>query len=181
VSFAESVIQRPMQTVTSQHLLLISTVLIPFIPDNTMRYIALVFASLSFAAYLVLHNAPTCQVARLDSSVKNTDELFRTAVDECAADPRFILEAGLKLTEAKYAVSNLHTKAISTKHLTWKTYPHHFVHLALSIDKCHREIGDLGSSILLELELTRQQKFKEDINHRLAVLVRTFPPDARGA
>ncbi|KAJ7701852.1 hypothetical protein B0H17DRAFT_1128071 [Mycena rosella] len=162
-------------TVISQHLTLTLTVLIQLIPNNTMRYIALVFASLSFAIYLILHKSPTCQVAGLDISIKHTEELFRTAVDECTRDPRFIFEAGLKLTEAKYVISSLHTKTINTKYGTWRMYPYHLTRLVLSIRKCQQEMKALWSAIVLELECARQENFQEDIKQKVASIARAFP------
>jgi hypothetical protein len=83
----------------SQVLSLLSLILIPFIPDSTLRYIAVVLASVSLVAYLVYHNTPTRQVGRLDTAAKEVNALFEMATAECVADPRFVYEAGLKLTE----------------------------------------------------------------------------------
>ncbi|KAJ7120972.1 hypothetical protein C8R44DRAFT_787104 [Mycena epipterygia] len=159
----------------SQILSFVSVVLIPFIPNNTLRYIALVIGPFCCFAYLVYHSTPSAQLAGLDTAIKELDKLLSTAVNECAWNPRFIYEAGLKLTETKLAVSGLRTRSISMKFITWKTYPYHLRHLVCSIAECRRDIKDLRASISLALELVRQQKFQEDINQRKATLESTFP------
>ncbi|KAJ7846093.1 hypothetical protein B0H14DRAFT_2773425, partial [Mycena olivaceomarginata] len=78
----------------SQVLSLLSLILIPFIPNSTLRYIAVVLASVSLVAYLVYHNTPTRQVGRLDAAAKEVNTLFEAATGECIADPRFVHEAG---------------------------------------------------------------------------------------
>ncbi|KAJ7701843.1 hypothetical protein B0H17DRAFT_1128066 [Mycena rosella] len=169
-----------MKDILSQVLSLVSVVLIPFIPNNTMRYIALVIVSVVSATYLVRQNSPTCLVARLVASIKEMDALLETAVNECTRDPRFIFEVGLKLAELKYAASNLHTRALSTKYVAWKEYAYHLGSLALSIIECRREMINLRASITLALEFARQQKLEEEINHRTATLVVNFSGDSGG-
>jgi hypothetical protein len=88
-----------MKELTSQVLSLLSVILIPFISNSILRYLAVVLASLSLVAYLVHHNIPTRQVDRLDAAAKEVNALFEAATAECVADPRFVHEAGLKLTE----------------------------------------------------------------------------------
>jgi hypothetical protein len=83
----------------SQVLSLLSVILIPFIPDSTLRYIALVLVFISLAAYLVYHSTLTRQVGRLDAAAREVNALVEAATAECVADPRFVYEAGLKLTE----------------------------------------------------------------------------------
>ncbi|KAJ7120949.1 hypothetical protein C8R44DRAFT_787047 [Mycena epipterygia] len=132
---------------------LVSVVLVPFIPNNTLRYIALVIVPFWFIAYLVYHNTPSAQLAGLDTAIKELNKLLSTVVNECARNPRFIYEAGLKLADRqdKACVSGLRTRIISMKFTTWKAYPYHL-----------RRI--------LALEWVRQQKFQEDINQRKATL-----------
>jgi hypothetical protein len=83
----------------SQVLSLLSLILVPFIPNSTLQYIALVLVFISLAAYLVYQNTPTRQVDRLDAAAKEVNALFEAVTVECVADPRFVYEAGLKLTE----------------------------------------------------------------------------------
>jgi hypothetical protein len=88
-----------MKDILSKVLSLASVALIPFIPDNTTRYAALVLVLLSATSYLVSHNSPASQVARLDASIEEIVALLNVAAHECAGDPRFTFEAGLKLEE----------------------------------------------------------------------------------
>jgi ABC-type uncharacterized transport system permease subunit len=87
------------EQLTSQVLSLLSLVLIPFIPSSILQYIAVVLTSVSLVAYLVYYNTPTRQVGRFDAAAKEVNTLFEAATAECVADPRFVYEAGLKLTE----------------------------------------------------------------------------------
>ncbi|KAJ7507365.1 hypothetical protein B0H11DRAFT_201579 [Mycena galericulata] len=132
----------------------------------------------SFTAHIVYHNSATCQVDRLETSVKKIEEVFDMAVNECTRDPRFVYEAGLKLTETKYVVSSLRTRTIDAKGIAWKKYPHHLRGLALSIKECRRDLEDLRASISLALESARRQKFKEDYGQRKATIDQSFPDDA---
>jgi hypothetical protein len=86
------------EQLASQVLSLLSLILIPFISNSTLRYIALVLVFISLAAYLVYQNTPTRQVDRVDAAAKEVNTLFEVATGECVADPRFVYEAGLKLT-----------------------------------------------------------------------------------
>ncbi|KAJ7701849.1 hypothetical protein B0H17DRAFT_1195062 [Mycena rosella] len=164
-----------MEDILSQFLSLASVVFIPFIPNNTMRYLALTLVSLFSGTYLVCHNSPDYLVTRLAESLQELDELLSTATNECTRDPRFVFEAGLKLTELKYVVSNLRTRAITAKCVAWKEYLHHLGRLALSIHEARREIANLRALVMLALECARQAKFEEDINHKTATLVGAFP------
>jgi hypothetical protein len=92
----------------SQVFSLLSLILIPFISNSTLRYIALVLVFISVAAYLVYQNTPTRQVDRLDAPAKEVNTLFEAATVECVADPRFMYEAGLKLTEYDPCFAPLH-------------------------------------------------------------------------
>ncbi|KAJ7905118.1 hypothetical protein B0H13DRAFT_2334203 [Mycena leptocephala] len=168
-----------MKEITSQILSLVSVVVIPFIPNDSLRSVALVLAPLFFAAYLAYHNTPNRQVARLDASMKDINALFEMTVHECGRDPRFVYEAGLKLTEINYAVSALRTRSISMKYISWKMYPYHLKGIASSIERCRREMEELRSSILLALEYARQQKYRADIDRRMAILASTFTPGRR--
>ncbi|KAJ7792255.1 hypothetical protein B0H14DRAFT_2932037 [Mycena olivaceomarginata] len=87
------------EQLASQVFSLLSLILIPFIPDSTLRYIALALVFISIAAYLVYQNTLTRQVGRLDAAAKEVNTLFEAATAECVADPRFVYETGLKLTE----------------------------------------------------------------------------------
>ncbi|KAJ7326235.1 hypothetical protein DFH08DRAFT_968151 [Mycena albidolilacea] len=159
----------------SQVLSLLSLILIPFIPNSTLQYITVVLASVSLVAYLVYHNTPTRQVNRLDGAAKEINTLFEAVTVECVADPRFMYEAGLKLTETNYAISTLRSRTLSMKPMSWKRYAYHLRAIASSIEECRRELEELRSSILLALECARQQRYQEDIHRRTATLDSAFP------
>ncbi|KAJ7031561.1 hypothetical protein C8F04DRAFT_1109746 [Mycena alexandri] len=164
-----------MEDITYQGLSFASMVLVPFIPNVILRYIMLAFAPLLFVARLVHHNMPHRQVERLGSSVEDVVQLFSKAVDECARDPRFLCETGLKLTEINYALSTLRARTISLEYIAWKAYPYHLIAIGSGIDGCRRDMENLRSSILLAVERARQQVFQEDIDHRRATLTNAFP------
>ncbi|KAJ7789935.1 hypothetical protein B0H14DRAFT_3891499 [Mycena olivaceomarginata] len=176
----------------SQILSLLSLVLIPFISSasSTLQYIAVVLTStISLAAYLAYYNTPTRQVGRLDAAAKEVNALFKVATGECVADPRFVYEAGLRLSEMNYTVSTLRLRTIGMKYMSWKGYAHHLRAIVSPIKECRRELEELRSSVLLALECARQQRYREDINRRTATLDSAFsgaplpdqPPDKRPA
>ncbi|KAJ7491017.1 hypothetical protein FB451DRAFT_1361708 [Mycena latifolia] len=166
-----------MENLFSQVLSLVSVLLIPFVVNDIMRYIALVLASLITASYLVCYNSPTCRIVRLDASLKEVGTLLTTAANEFPRDPRFKWEGVLawELDELKNTVSALHTSAINMKYVAWKEYAHDLLQLSLSLSECRREIADLQASTLIALESARQQKLEEDFNDRMAALIGTFP------
>ncbi|KAJ7793469.1 hypothetical protein B0H14DRAFT_2926650, partial [Mycena olivaceomarginata] len=132
----------------SQVLSLLSLIFIPFIPDSTLRYIAVVLASVSLVAYLVYHNTPTRQVDRLDAAAKEVNALFEAATAECVADPRFVYETGLKLTETNYTISTLRSRTLSMRPMSWKGCAYRLRAIASSIEECRRKLEELQSSIL---------------------------------
>ncbi|KAJ7507369.1 hypothetical protein B0H11DRAFT_2185790 [Mycena galericulata] len=155
---------------------LVSAAFIPFIPSNFLRVVALVVVIFSFTAHVVHHNSTTCQVDRLDTSVNKMEEVFDMAVNECTRDPRFVYEAGLKLTE--WASSSLRTRTIDTNEIPWKMYLHHLRGLTLAIKECWADLEDLRASILVKelgLESARRQKYKEGISQKKATLNQNFP------
>ncbi|KAJ6591201.1 hypothetical protein DFH09DRAFT_1306826 [Mycena vulgaris] len=168
-----------MENIISQILSLCFMVLIQFIPNNSMRYIALVLVLLFSAGYLACHNCPTRQLAHLDAFIKELNALFTMARNECTGDLRFMSEADLKLAELNYTVSSLRTRTISTKYIPWKNYPHRLVRLTSSITECRCEMNDLRAAITLALEFARRQRLEDDIKHRTAAIVSTFPEGRR--
>ncbi|KAF8178118.1 hypothetical protein K438DRAFT_1844589 [Mycena galopus ATCC 62051] len=76
-----------------------------------------------------------------------------------------------------YAVSTLRSRVINMKYTPWKVYPNYLRAIASSIKECRREIEELRSTILLALECARQQRYSEDIQHRMATLASAFPED----
>ncbi|KAJ7789942.1 hypothetical protein B0H14DRAFT_3891502 [Mycena olivaceomarginata] len=142
------------EQLTSQVLSLLSLILIPFIPNSTLRYLAVVLASVSLVAYLSTTTSPRA--------------------NECVADPRFVYEAGLKLTELNYAVSTLRSRTLSMRSMSWRDYAYRLRAIASSIEECRRELEELRSSVLLALECARQQRYREDIDCRTATLDSAF-------
>ncbi|KAJ7290947.1 hypothetical protein C8J57DRAFT_1211483 [Mycena rebaudengoi] len=59
-----------------------------------LRYIVLVVSSL---AYLLHHSTPSTQVKKIEASLKGIESLFGVVMKECASDPCFIAEEGLRL------------------------------------------------------------------------------------
>ncbi|KAF7366429.1 hypothetical protein MSAN_00899800 [Mycena sanguinolenta] len=160
---------------TSQLLSLFSIAVIPFIPNNSLRYITVISTVLTLAAYLVYTNTPNRQVGWLDASVKELNALFDQAANECIRDPRFVYEAGLKLSEINYELSTLRSRVMSMGYTPWRPYLYHLRAIASSIQECRLEIEELRSSVLFALERARQQWYREDIDRRLATLARAFP------
>ncbi|KAJ6481822.1 hypothetical protein C8R45DRAFT_1215634 [Mycena sanguinolenta] len=160
---------------TSQLISLLCIAIIPFIPNNILRLFTLIFTVLTLAAYLVYDNTPSRQVTRLDASANEINALFDTAASECTRDPRFMHQAGLKLSEINYTVSTLRSRAMSMEHTPWRAYLYHLVATVSSIKECRRDIEELRSSVLFALERARQQRYREDIDRQKATLASAFP------
>ncbi|KAJ7628683.1 hypothetical protein FB45DRAFT_42724 [Roridomyces roridus] len=170
---------------------LVSAAIIPFIPNNILRYAALTIAVLAFIGSLVYSAAPGHQVAALEKAVKSVEEMFNIATEECVGNPRFIYEAELKLvgcvsliifgdgwlnetSRVKRALSILRITTIDAKILPWIKYLQQLRHLLSSITLCRHEVENLQSMIQLEIELTRQQRYEEDMRVKKATLDRMF-------
>ncbi|KAJ6616645.1 hypothetical protein B0H10DRAFT_1378991 [Mycena sp. CBHHK59/15] len=146
------------------------------IPNDVCRYIAFGPTMISLAFYLAHCNfTPGSQVDGFDATIEEIEELLVTATAECTRDPRFIAEAKLKLTMARYSVSVLRVDIMAIKAVTWKSYPRHLKGLMLSMKQCRCEMWDLRLSILCAIEYARQQKYLEDINHNVMTINRSFP------
>ncbi|KAJ7701850.1 hypothetical protein B0H17DRAFT_1195063 [Mycena rosella] len=158
----------------SQFLFLLSVVLIPFILNVIMRYISMIIVSLYFAAYLACYKSPTFLIARLAVSIEELRELFSTAMIECTRALQLISKTEVALTEQEYAVSNLYTKAINAKKVSWKKYPYYLACLVFSIIECQRHIMELRASIVLAIESARQQHLQEEISRRTITLIENF-------
>ncbi|KAJ7173125.1 hypothetical protein C8R43DRAFT_681758 [Mycena crocata] len=147
--------------ITSQALSLASVVLVSFIPNDILRYIALLLTLLAFVAYLIWNNTPDRQVSRIDAALKVIDALFHSAANECARDPRFIYEAGLKLTDG-----------IQSAHSGYRHEIYRLKAMSTPFQKPytdHRRVRarNLQTSFQLALECTRQQTYREDIGHKI--------------
>ncbi|KAJ7628681.1 hypothetical protein FB45DRAFT_1079875 [Roridomyces roridus] len=153
---------------------LVSAAIIPFIPNNILRYAALAIAILAFGGNLAYSAAPGYQVAALEKAVKSVEEIFDIAADECVGNPRFIYEAGLKLVGIKRALSILRIRTIDARTLPWIKYLQQLRNLSSSITQCRREAEDFQSSVQLEIELTRQQRYEDDMRLKKATLDRMF-------
>jgi hypothetical protein len=86
-----------MNTVLSQLLSLAPVALIPFIPNDALRYIALGITSIAIVMYLLRHNTLSSRVGRVEASMLEMEELFNLATAECGRNPYFLADAGLKL------------------------------------------------------------------------------------
>jgi hypothetical protein len=82
--------------ISSQVLSVGLVTLAAFIPNDTLRYIVLVAASLTISAYLLHQSTPCAQVKKVEVSLKGIEGLFGVVMKECASDPRFIAEEGLR-------------------------------------------------------------------------------------
>ncbi|KAJ6588524.1 hypothetical protein B0H19DRAFT_1099823 [Mycena capillaripes] len=86
-----------MNTILSQLLSLAPVALIPFIPNDALRYITLGVTFVAFAAYFLRQNTLSSRVDRVEASLWDLEELFTMALEECGREPYLLAEAGLKL------------------------------------------------------------------------------------
>ncbi|KAF7342066.1 hypothetical protein MVEN_01793900 [Mycena venus] len=163
-------------TFLSQLLSLAPVALIPFIPNDALRYITLGIATVAFVAYSLRHNTLSSRISALGDLMREMEELFYQAADECGRDPYFLAEAGLKLATLRYNISTIRTRWLSAKRVPWKKYPLYLKDLAMSIRDCQRESRELRLSISIALESVRQHKYLQDLRHRKTTLRRPVPP-----
>jgi hypothetical protein len=86
-----------MNSFLSQLLSFAPIILVPFIPNDALRYTTLAVTCVVVAAYLLRRNALSSRVGELEDSMREMEDLFSTAADECDRDPYFLAETGLKL------------------------------------------------------------------------------------
>ncbi|KAJ7290945.1 hypothetical protein C8J57DRAFT_1491473 [Mycena rebaudengoi] len=160
-----------MDNLLSQLLSFALIALTTFIPNDSLRYIALGSTLLSLVGYTVFANNLSSQAARCETVMQEIEALFITVTKECARDLRFITEVGLQLTLAKQLLSELRMRMLLTSEITWRAYPLHLRIVLLSITECRRNFEELRSSMQVALERVRQQAHMEDINRRRRALV----------
>ncbi|KAJ7792265.1 hypothetical protein B0H14DRAFT_3890084 [Mycena olivaceomarginata] len=146
------------EQLTSQVFSLLSLILIPFIPNSTLRYIAVVLASISLVAYLVYHNTPTRQVDRLDAAAKEVNTLFETGLKLTEYDPHIGTGALADYIQAELRGVDPAFTTLSMRPMSWKGYAYRLRAITSSIEEWRRELEELRSSILLALECARQQR-----------------------
>ncbi|KAJ7290940.1 hypothetical protein C8J57DRAFT_1211475 [Mycena rebaudengoi] len=160
-----------MDNLSSQLLSFVLIALTTFIPNDSLRYIALGSTLLSLVGYAVFDNNLSSQATRCETVMQEIEALFITVTKECARDLRFITEVGLQLMLAKQSLSELRMRMLLTSEITWRAYPSHLRIVLLSIAECRRKFGELRSSMQVALERARQQAYIEDINQRRRTLV----------
>ncbi|KAJ7290960.1 hypothetical protein C8J57DRAFT_1457983 [Mycena rebaudengoi] len=164
-----------MDNLLSQLLSFALIALTTFIPNDSLRYIALGSTLLSLVGYTVFANNLSSQAARCETVMQEIEALFITVTKECARDLRFITEVGLKLTLAKQSLSDVRMRMLLASETTWRAYPLHLRIVLLSITECRRNFGELRSSMQrafqVALERARKQAYIEDINRRRRALV----------
>ncbi|KAJ7291013.1 hypothetical protein C8J57DRAFT_1586336 [Mycena rebaudengoi] len=160
-----------MNNLSSQLLSFALIALTTFIPNDSLRYIALGSTLLSLVGYAIFANNLSSQAACCETFMQEIEALFVTVTKECARDLRFITEVGLQLTLAKQSLSELRMRMLLTSEITWRAYPLHLRIVLLSIAECRRTFEELRSSMQVALERARQQAYIEDINRRRRALV----------
>ncbi|KAJ7290984.1 hypothetical protein C8J57DRAFT_1586265 [Mycena rebaudengoi] len=160
-----------MDNLPSQLLSFALIALTTFIPNDSLRYIALASTLLSLVGYAVFANNLSSQAARCETAMQEIEALFITVTKECARNLHFITEVGLQLTLAKQSLSELRMRMLLTSEITWRAYPLHLRIVLLSIAECRRIFEELRSSMQVALERARQQAYIKDINRRRRALV----------
>ncbi|KAJ7291014.1 hypothetical protein C8J57DRAFT_1211546 [Mycena rebaudengoi] len=160
-----------MDNLSSQLLSFALIALTTFVPNNSLRYIALASTLLFLGGYAVFANSLSSQAARCETFMQEIESLFITVTKECTRDLHFITEVGLQLTLAKQSLSELRMRMLLTSKITWRAYPLHLRIVLLSVAECRRNFEELRSSMQVAVERARQQAYIEDINRRRRALV----------
>ncbi|KAJ7792242.1 hypothetical protein B0H14DRAFT_2931965 [Mycena olivaceomarginata] len=167
-----------MKNFLSQLLSFAPVTLIPFIPNDALRYITLAITLVTLIVYFLHRNTLGSRFSELQDSMREMEELFGTVADECNRDPYFLAETGLKLATLRYRVSTIRTRSLSRKSVPWKKYLPYLRDIVRCIRDCQQDLKELRWSTSLALESLRQDKYLEDLRHRRTSLHRTFPPAA---
>ncbi|KAJ7326259.1 hypothetical protein DFH08DRAFT_885212 [Mycena albidolilacea] len=162
----------------SQLLSFAPVTLIPFIPNAALRYMTLGITLVTLVVYFLHRNTLGSRFGELQDSMREMEELFGTAADECNRDPYFLAETGLELATLRYRVSTIRTRSLSRKSVPWKKYLSYLRDIVRCIKDCHQDLKELRWSTSLALESSRQDKYLEDLRHRRTSLHRTFPSAA---
>ncbi|KAJ7792239.1 hypothetical protein B0H14DRAFT_3160339, partial [Mycena olivaceomarginata] len=129
-----------MNNFLSQLLSFAPIILVPFIPNDALRYITLAVTFVAFVAYILRRNTLGSRVGKLEDSMREMEDLFSTAADECDRDPYFLAETGLKLATLRYRVSTIRTRSLGRKSVPWKKYLPYLRDIARCIRDCQQEL-----------------------------------------
>ncbi|KAJ7767354.1 hypothetical protein B0H14DRAFT_3592062 [Mycena olivaceomarginata] len=102
--------------------------LIPFIPNDALRYITLAATLVTLVVYFLRRNTLGSRVGKLEDSMREMEDLFSTAADECDRDPYFLARTGLKL---------------AMKSVPWKKYLPYLRDSTRCIRDCQQELKEL--------------------------------------
>ncbi|KAJ7290966.1 hypothetical protein C8J57DRAFT_1270973, partial [Mycena rebaudengoi] len=106
-------------------------------------------------------------------------KIHSIAVQELEHNPHFPTELGLRMRQIKFSESVLRSKTRSVKDIKWKDYPQYLKCLRCNIEECQRQVRDIRTSMLLEIETNHQRKYTMDILQRRATLEALFPVENR--
>ncbi|KAJ7767367.1 hypothetical protein B0H14DRAFT_3165170 [Mycena olivaceomarginata] len=152
-----------MNNFLSQLLSFAPVTVVPFIPNDALRYITLGVTLVVFVAYLLRRNTLGSRVGKLEDSMREMEDLFSTAADECDRDPYFLAETGLKLATL-----------LSRKSVPWKKYLPYLREITRCIRDCQQELKELRWSTSTILK-------KDELEERVQVARRWTFPLANGA
>ncbi|KAJ6511465.1 hypothetical protein C8R47DRAFT_1095167 [Mycena vitilis] len=146
------------------------TPLAALVPNDIQRCVILTLAALYFCGLVVRLNLPGVKLEKLEQCIEETVKIHVIAVQELDKDPRFVVEANLKLAQIKFAESVLRTTRLGGKDITWGRYVQHLRGLSFHIGECQRDVEDIRMSLLMALESNRQRRYTADIALRRSTL-----------
>ncbi|KAJ7290942.1 hypothetical protein C8J57DRAFT_1270877 [Mycena rebaudengoi] len=115
---------------------------------------------------------------QLGEHIQDIAKIHSIAVQDLEHNPHFTTESGLRIRQIKLSESVLRSKTLSAKDIKWKVYPQYFKCLWCNIEECHRQVRDIRTSMLLEMEANYQRKYTMDILQRKATLETMFPVES---
>ncbi|KAJ7493477.1 hypothetical protein FB451DRAFT_1550965 [Mycena latifolia] len=133
------------------------------VPGNTFRYIGLGLASASLTVYAVHHQGPSQKLARLEGTVKDTEEIMEQAKLDCLRNGVELMDRETRLLHVKLSVSKIKSQMLEARDTPWNEYFQKIIGIWQSIDKGEKDIKQIQTSTLLTIEGERQRRLSEGI------------------
>ncbi|KAJ7859904.1 hypothetical protein B0H13DRAFT_1901261 [Mycena leptocephala] len=150
----------------SQQLLPLFIGSLSLIPNDTLRYSALLLAAGLGLIYVLHLKRPSVQLRQLDDTINKTEEIIQNAKALCSRDLLRLIAEGVCLLEIQRSASIIQCRILETNTFTWKIYRL----LSRDIADCAKGVKKIRITVQLIVEAERQRKFTDDINATEAFL-----------
>ncbi|KAJ7835616.1 hypothetical protein B0H13DRAFT_1913485 [Mycena leptocephala] len=131
------------------------------IPNDTLRYSALLLAAGLGLIYVLHLERPSVQLSQLDDTINKTEEIIQNAKAFCLRDLlRLTAEGVVCWSKIKRSASMIQCRILEMNTFTWKKYRL----ISRDITGCAEGVKKIRTTVQLMVEAERQRKFTDDIN-----------------